>query len=219
MKFNLSELLETILPGCESDTELDHRLLEECRDRFGDEHAAAYKAISDLLDRRAPEHSGSRLGAAIAMADTSSRIQFGTTVNRQVYSSLDEMPPEIRERAEKMMREGKGTMVTDNVLRWDSRDGTPPPPEIAEKIRAHMRTERADAPGLRVQVSSGGMLKWILILIVLLLIVGVALIIMVLRGNVPTETSLTPGETMQSLTLPRVLLLGHSGDEGHAHKR
>jgi len=177
MKIDVSELLQTILPKCKSDTDLDHWLLEECRERFGDEHAAAYKAISDVLDRRAPDHNGSRLGAAIAMADTSSRIQFGTTVNRQVYSSLDDMPPEMRERVERMMREGKGSMVTENVFRWDSRDGTPPPPEVAERIPALMRAEGADAPGLRVEATGGNALKWILILIVLLLAVTIAVLL------------------------------------------
>ena len=182
MKFNLSELLKDILPKCNSDTELDHWLLQECRDRFGAEHAAAYKAISDLLDRRAPDHSGSRLGAAVEMAGISSQIRFGTTVKRQVYSSLEEMPPEMRERVERMMREGKGSTVTENVFRWDSRDGTPPPPEVAERIRAHMRAERGDAPGIRAEVTGGNALKWILLLVALLLIGGIALLVMVLRA-------------------------------------
>ena len=51
MKIDVSELLQKILPKCKSDTELEHWLLQECRDRFGAEHAAAYKAISDHLDR------------------------------------------------------------------------------------------------------------------------------------------------------------------------
>lgn len=189
MKIDVSELLKGILPKCQSDTDLDHWLLEECRARFGDEHAAAYKAISDVLARRAPDHNGSRLGAANEMTGVSSQVQFGTTVKRQVYSSLDEMPPEIRERVEKMMREGKGSTVTENVVRWDSRDGKPPPPEVAEKIRAHMRAKGGDTPGLHVKVAGGSVLKWILILIVLLLILGIALLVMVFSGA-PTERSL-----------------------------
>ena len=110
-----------------ADGELEARITVVCRNLYGDEHRAAARAVLNAVESHAERAGVSRLEAVADLA----RGQAEVRVARQAWSSLDEVPPELRERFRQMARDGKpGTVTRQRTVHWDAADG-PPDEEVA----------------------------------------------------------------------------------------
>ena len=204
MRIDISGILQSVVSKCRSDTDLDHWLLEECRSRHGKQHATVYKAVSDVLQRHAGHCGGSRLAAAreIAGGGSLANVQEKSTVESHTYSSLDEMSPEVRRRVEEMMRDGKTHNVTETVRHYDSSDGRPPGPEIVRAMREHLDGQAGPTGATLVTGHGGGASKWLVLLVLLFLLIGVPLLLIWLKARPPPRTSV-PARTIAPRHAPQ----------------
>ena len=167
MKVDVSGVLRSVLPNCRTEDDLDALLTEECARRYGAQHHSVLRAVSRFLDTQAKRNNESRLAAARRM------VQGAATLEQRTFSSLDEMPPEVRARVKEMIESGKGNSVTEHVVRYDAASGAPPPPEVIAAMKDRVRQEHGPLTRTFVVGGGGGWLKAALFALALLLLIAV----------------------------------------------
>lgn len=105
MEIDVSRLLRDALHHDDAEINVDARLAEACRRAYPACEADALRNARAMLDRAAermecsPLEAARRLAQGKAVARTSSRV----------VHSLDELPPELRARAERMIAAGESS--------------------------------------------------------------------------------------------------------------
>jgi len=124
---DVDALVREALAGQPGAEELDAAIARVVRARYPQASGALTDALGRLLEAEMARQHCSRLEAAqrIAQGGVQGQLQVETTTSTSTYHSLEELPPELRERVERMMAGGKSvqrlpesrTRSTANVVR------------------------------------------------------------------------------------------------------
>ncbi len=167
MKIDVSEILRAILPSCRSESDLSQRLSDECFRMFGDAGQSAVNGIVSMLDTHARNIGLSRFEAARQLADAEAIIQ------QQTFTSLEEVPPEIRDRMREIRSGGGNVHVTRKVVTHGPR-GTmiSEGGDAMSALKEHVRRDAGPFSSVLVLPGGRGRLAWVLVGIILATIVG-----------------------------------------------
>jgi len=105
MEIDVSRLLQAALHSGASEVDLNAKLEEACRQLYPEHNADALRSSRQMLDRATEQMGCSRLEAARRLAQGKAVVRAGS----MRVNSLDELPPELRARAERMMASGESS--------------------------------------------------------------------------------------------------------------
>ena len=174
MKVDVSGLLSEIVPNCETDEAFQTALLDKCRQRFGDHADSIHEAVMRIIEGHAKHSGGSHLEAARQIARSRATLDRQTQTIR--LSSINDAPPDIREKIKQLMAEGKTSMSTSRTVRYDSKTDGPPPPEVLEAVRRSLTNEGEISTSVSAPSGKGSWLKWVLLIVFLLIVVAIVLL-------------------------------------------
>lgn len=102
---DVDELVREALAGQPGESELDAAIARVAQARHPEIAGMLTDAVNRMLTAEMERHPCSRLEAArrLAQGQVQGEMQVHTTTHTETYDSLGELPPELRERVERMM--------------------------------------------------------------------------------------------------------------------
>jgi hypothetical protein len=153
--------------------DLDQRVRRVCRNAFGADGERAAAGVLRVIDELAVRAECSRLEAARRIAQSQTTLEVST----RRWTSLEDLPPDLRKRVEEMKATDQpGVVGHVTTHEWDSSQGAPPP-EVAEALRRAIGSDGTVEPGrFAVRVGPSWPRRLALLGLVLLLALGLALL-------------------------------------------
>jgi tetratricopeptide (TPR) repeat protein len=133
LNVDVDEVCRMVLASGCAEESVEDEVRQACARLCPGHGKAAARSVMEMIDAFAPRSGGSRLAAVRKLAEAEA------TIVRESYGSLDEMPPEMRERVARLMASGKtGTVRHVTVRHADGTTGGLPPDVLdeIEKARA-----------------------------------------------------------------------------------
>ncbi|KPK59483.1 MAG: hypothetical protein AMK73_08595 [Planctomycetes bacterium SM23_32] len=143
MRVDVDAVCRAVLERGVSEASLDEQMTRICTDLFGEGHKEAARLVLRMVEDFAERQGCTRLEAVRRLAQSQATAQVST----RRWSSLEDLPPDIRGRVAEMMESGEPEVARDVVTsRWDSQQSGPPP-EVLRALHEAIRDGKPVEPG------------------------------------------------------------------------
>ncbi|MHC4591247.1 MAG: hypothetical protein ACYS8L_00975 [Planctomycetota bacterium] len=172
MRIDVDGICRALLAEGVTEADVEDRVAEVCRRLYGDQSAGPTRLVLRAIADNASRSGCTLLEAVRALSET--QVDGQATSRR--FGSLDEMPPELRARAEKMIESGEHEALTRVVKRrWTPSDGVPSP-EVLATVQEQFPGARPEWTGKSLVVRRRSRGKMLLLFLAVLM-AGLALLL------------------------------------------
>ncbi|MHC5033473.1 MAG: hypothetical protein ACYTFZ_00340 [Planctomycetota bacterium] len=169
MRIDVDGICRAVLAEGATEADIEEKVAEVCRRLYGDRSAGPAHLVLRAITDRASRSGCTLLESVRALSEA----QIDGQATFRTFGSLDEMPPELRARAEKMIESGENDAVQVVKRRWTPADGEPPP-EVLASIQEHFPGAKPEWRGKSLVVRRRSLGKMLLLFLAVLM-AGLAL--------------------------------------------